>query len=71
MNSIINRKGENNMANDKEKGKKEAVKHITVKISESIHRKLKVKAAMEDLHMKDLMEKLIIDYTKSTHMSNV
>ena len=53
------------MANTKTtENKATSVKHITVKIDEEIHRKLKVKAAMEGLHMKQLMEKLIIDYTK-------
>ncbi len=52
------------MANNKEKVKKEVVKHITVKVSESIHRKLKVKAAMDGVHMKDVIEKMILEATK-------
>jgi len=53
------------MANTKTtENKKTVVKHITVKINEEIHRKLKVKAAMEGLHMKQLMEKMILEYTK-------
>ncbi len=52
------------MSNDKEKVKKEAIKHITVKISEEIHRKLKVKAAMDGVHMKEVIEKMILDATK-------
>ncbi len=52
------------MGKDKEKVKKEALKHITVKVSESIHRKLKVKAAMDGVHMKEVIEKMILDATK-------
>lgn len=52
------------MATEKDNVKKEKLKHITVKISEEIHRKLKVKAAMDGVHMKDLMEKLIFEATK-------
>ncbi len=52
------------MGKDKEQVKKEVVKHITVKVSESIHRKLKVKAAMDRVHMKDVIEKMILDATK-------
>ncbi len=52
------------MGTEKDNKNKKVLKHITVKISEDVHRKLKVKAAMEGIHMKDLMEKLIIEHTK-------
>jgi len=52
------------MALEKETTKKEKLKHVTVKISEDIHKKLKLKAVTDDLTLRELMEKLIIEATK-------
>jgi len=48
----------------KDETKKEKLKHVTVKISEDIHKKLKLKAVTEDLTMRELMEKMITEATK-------
>ncbi len=52
------------MATEKDTTKKEKLKHVTVKISQDIHKKLKLKAVMDDLTLRGLMEKLIIENTK-------
>ena len=52
------------MAAEKETTKKEKLKHVTVKISEDIHKKLKLKSVMDGLTMRELMEKLITEATK-------
>ena len=52
------------MTNKEDAKKTKAIKHITVKIAEDVHRKLKIKAATDGLHMRELMEKIIIEYTK-------
>jgi predicted HicB family RNase H-like nuclease len=49
---------------DQKKVEKEAIKHITVKIAESVHRKLRIKAATDGLHMNKLLEKMILEYMK-------
>ncbi|MDX9963629.1 hypothetical protein, partial [Desulfobacter postgatei] len=49
------------MVTEKETTKKEKLKHVTVKISEDIHKKLKLKSVMDGLTMRELMEKLITE----------
>ncbi|SDU42109.1 hypothetical protein [Desulfobacula phenolica] len=38
------------------------LKHLTIKIEESLHRKVKARAALDGVNIKSLMQKLVLDY---------
>ena len=38
------------------------LKHLTIKIEEGLHRRLKAKAALDGVNVKSLMQKLVLDY---------
>ncbi len=38
------------------------LKHLTIKLPEDTHRKLKAKAALEGENVKNLMQKLVLEY---------
>ena len=38
------------------------LKHLTIKIEENLHRKLKAKAALDGVNIKSLMQQIVLDY---------
>ena len=60
----VEKKEENTITGKtEEKAKPEVkLKHLTIKIEESLHRRLKAQAALDGVNVKSLMQKLVLDY---------
>ncbi len=59
----VEKKNEKATIDNTEEAKTEVkLKHLTIKIEENLHRRLKAKAALDGVNIKNLMEKLVLNY---------